>query len=182
LVRAGDLALIQGSADWLGINYYTPFRTARADADLPPHPEIGAYPGIAPLSFVVREPITDIGWEVDARGLEELLLDTYQRTGLPLMITENGAAYADALRVERDGVQVVDDQDRIAYLGDHFAAAERARAAGVDLRGFFVWTLLDNFEWAEGYTKTFGLVHIDPVDQTRTPKASYHWLADRLAR
>ena len=72
---------------------------------------------------------------------------------------------------------MVDDQDRIAYLRDHIAATERARAASADVRGYFVWTLLDNFEWSEGYTKTFGVVHVDPRDQARTPKASFHWLA-----
>ena len=74
--------------------------------------------------------------------------------------------------------RTVDDQDRIDYLRDHIAATERAREAGADVRAYIVWTLLDNFEWAEGYTKTFGIVHVDPADQTRTPKASYHWLAD----
>ncbi len=86
---------------------------------------------------------------------------------------ENGAACADD-RVE-DGR--VDDQDRIGYLRDHLGATDAARAAGADVRAYLVWTLLDNFEWAYGYTKTFGLVHIDPADQTRTPKASYDWLA-----
>ncbi len=125
-----------------------------------------------------REPRTDIGWEVDASGLEEVLRTTQERTGLPLMITENGAAYADDRVV--DGV--VDDQDRIAYLRDHLAAADRALADGVDLRGYLVWTLLDNFEWAEGYTKTFGLVHVDrsTPELTRTPKASYHWLREAV--
>jgi beta-glucosidase len=75
---------------------------------------------------------------------------------------------------------VVDDQDRIAYLRDHIAAVRRARDAGADVRAYIVWTLLDNFEWAEGYSKTFGIVHVDPRDQTRTPKASFHWLAGHL--
>ena len=97
LVRDGDLALVQGSADWIGVNYYTPFRPTLADPSVTVHPEVEAYPGVTPVSFVVREPRTDIGWEVDARGLEELLVDTHQRTGLPLMVTENGAAYPDTL-------------------------------------------------------------------------------------
>ena len=179
LVRAGDLDLVRGSADWLGINYYTPFRTAAPDAAAPPHPEADAYPGARPVSFVVREPRTDIGWEVDASGLEELLVDTHRRTGLPLMVTENGAAYPDDARVE--GTGAIDDQDRIAYLRDHIAATHRARESGADVRAYIVWTLLDNFEWAEGYTKTFGIVHVDPRDQTRTPKASFHWLAGHLS-
>jgi beta-glucosidase len=177
LVREGDLDLVRGSVDWLGINYYTPFHTALGDPAAEPHPELDAYPGAGPVSFVVREPRTDIGWEVDANGLEELLVDTHRRTGLPLLVTENGAAYPDDRLV--DGI--VDDQDRIGYLRDHIAATERARAAGADVRAYIVWTLLDNFEWAEGYTKTFGVVHVDPEDQTRTPKASYRWLAERVA-
>ncbi len=175
VVRPGDLELIQGSADWLGVNYYTPVRP-----DLPgdgPHPANAPYPGVAPFSFAPREPRTDIGWEVEARGLEELMVETYRRTGLPLLITENGAAYADPA-VEG----YVDDQDRIAYLADHLAATERARSAGADIRAYFVWTLLDNFEWAEGYTKTFGIVHVDPADQRRTPKASFRWFTDYVAK
>ncbi len=175
LVRDGDLALVRGSADWIGVNYYTPFRPALADPALDVHPEVDAYPGVTPVSFVVREPRTDIGWEVDADGLEELLLDTHKRTGLPIVVTENGAACPDPVV---DGV--VDDQDRIDYLRGHIAATERARAAGADVRGYIVWTLLDNFEWAEGYTKTFGVVHIDPETLARTPKSSYHWLADHI--
>jgi beta-glucosidase len=180
LVRDGDLALVQGSADWLGVNYYTPFRPTLADSGLEAHPEVEAYPGVTPVSFVVREPRTDIGWEVDPSGLEQLLVETHQRTGLPLVVTENGAAYPDDALVD-GGVAVVDDQDRIGYLRDHIAATQAARAAGADVRAYIVWTLLDNFEWAEGYTKTFGIVHVDPSDQNRTPKASYGWLAGHIA-
>lgn len=180
VVRDGDLRLVHGSADWIGVNYYTPFRPALPDPTVEVHPELDAYPGATPVSFVVREPRTDIGWEVDATGLEELLVETHRRTGLPILVTENGAAYPDDAMVEgSDGV--VDDQDRIGYLRDHIAATERARAAGADVRAYIVWTLLDNFEWAEGYTKTFGVVHVDPKDQTRTPKASYRWLAGHIA-
>jgi beta-glucosidase len=177
LVHDGDLDLVRGSADWLGINYYTPFHTTLADPALERHPELDAYPGATPVSFVVREPRTDIGWEVDAAGLEELLVDTHRRTGLPLVVTENGAAYRDDRVVEG----VVDDQDRIDYFRDHIAATDRARTAGADVRAYVVWTLLDNFEWAEGYTKTFGVVHVSAEDQARTPKASYGWLADHVA-
>ena len=170
---------MQGSADWLGINYYTPFRPTLADPTLAQHPEADADPGATPVSFVVREPITDIGWGVEATGLEELLVDTHRRTGLPLVVTENGAAYADRALVPGEG-HVVDDQDRIGYLRDHIAATRKAREAGADVRAYIVWTLLDNFEWAEGYTKTFGIVHVDS-DQTWTPKASYQWLVEHLA-
>ena len=176
LVRPGDLERICGSADWVGLNYYTPVRPDLPGAGRADHPEGGAYPGTAPFELVVREPITDIGWEIDASGLDELIRTTAERTGLPVLVMENGAACADTDVVEG----TVRDEDRIAYLRDHLAAAERAREAGADLRAYVVWTLLDNFEWAEGYTKTFGIVHIDPQTQDRTPKASYHWLAETI--
>jgi beta-glucosidase len=179
VVRDGDLDMVRGSADWLGVNYYTPFRTAAPDSAAEPHPEADAYPGARPVSFVVREPRTDIGWEVNAAGLQEVLVDVHRRTGLPILVTENGAAYPDDELVP-DSAGTVDDQDRIAYLRDHIAATLRAREAGADVRAYIVWTLLDNFEWAEGYTKTFGIVHVDPRDQTRTPKASLGWLAEHI--
>ncbi len=179
LVRPGDLESVKGSADWLGINYYTPVRPQVAAGRGEPHPEQDAYPGVEGLELVVREPRTDIGWEIEPRGLEELLVQTYERTGLPLVITENGAACADADVV--DGR--VEDADRIDYLRGHLAAVDRAREAGADVRGYFVWTLLDNFEWAEGYAKKFGLVHVDRSSPSlpRTPKASYHWFAEQVA-
>ena len=179
LVRPGDLESMKGSADWLGVNYYTPIRPALATGGGAPHHEQGAYPGVEALDLVVREPRTDIGWEIEPRGLEELLVQTYQRTGLPLVITENGAACADTDEVEG----TVEDADRIDYLRSHLAAVDRARDAGADVRGYFVWTLLDNFEWAEGYAKKFGLVHVDRSSPslTRTPKASYQWFAEQVA-
>ena len=179
LVRDGDLAAMKGSADWLGINYYTPMRPKVGVPGAEPHPESGAYPGVEGLDLAVREPRTDIGWEIEPRGMEELLVETHRRTGLPLVITENGAAMADQQVV--DGR--VEDEDRIDYVRGHLAAVERARDAGADVRGYFVWTLLDNFEWAEGYDKTFGLVHVDRSSPSlpRTPKASYHWFAEQVA-
>jgi beta-glucosidase len=180
VVRDGDLALVQGSADWLGVNYYTPARVDVGGDDTVSGAvgqDTSAYPGITGLRFAPREPRTAMGWEVEPRGLEELLVDVHLRTALPLVVTENGAAYDDSARTE-DGS--VDDPDRIAYLRDHLAAVERARSAGADVRAYVAWTLLDNFEWAEGYTKKFGLVEIDSVDQHRTPKSSYRWYAERL--
>jgi beta-glucosidase len=176
VVRDGDLALVQGSADWIGINYYTPDRPDVLDPDEPASPAAALYPGVEGITLRPRAPLTDIGWEIDDRGLEELLVETHRRTGLPLLVTENGAACPDP--VAEDGW--VDDQDRIAYLRDHLAAVERAREQGADVRGYVLWTLLDNFEWAEGYTKTFGLVHIDPETQDRTPKASFDFYAEHV--
>ena len=99
-----------------------------------------------------------MGWVVDPGGLEELLLRLgADYGGLPLLVTENGASFDD--RVEPDGS--VRDLDRVAFLDGHLRAVHRALEAGVDLRGYFVWSLLDNFEWAEGYSKRFGVVHVD---------------------
>jgi beta-glucosidase len=177
VVRDGDLALVQGSADYLGVNYYTPARIDVGDdaGSVAVGQDTSAYPGVTGLRFAPREPRTAMGWEVEPRGLEELLVSTHDRTHLPLVVAENGSAYDDDVRAP-DGS--VDDQDRIAYLRDHVAAVERARAAGADVRAYVAWTLLDNFEWAEGYTKKFGLVEVSPADPTRTPKASYRWYSD----
>lgn len=177
LVRDGDLERMAGSLDWLGINYYTPVRPQLRGPQSEPHPEQDAYPGAERLGMHVPHPRTDIGWEIDATGLTEVLEVTGARApGVPLVIAENGGAFADEVVDGPEG-RVIDDADRVAYLRDHLAAVHEARGRGVDVRGYMVWTLLDNFEWAEGYTKTFGIVHVDPLTQDRTPKASYHWLA-----
>jgi beta-glucosidase len=176
LVRDGDLARTAGSADWIGVNYYTPFRIgAGGTGGSELVQSTKAYPGAPPLRFLPREPMTQMGWEVAAGGLEEVLLTTSRRApGLPLMVTENGAAYADEQRAADGSIQ---DEDRIAYLRDHHAAASRARDAGVDLRAYVVWTLLDNFEWSYGYTKKFGIVEVEAGTLRRIPKASYHHCA-----
>jgi len=176
VVREGDLALVKGSVDWLGVNYYTPERVDVATEAVSGGvgQDTRAYPGVDRLAFAPRAPRTAMGWEIEPRGLEELLLEVHGRTGLPLVVTENGAAFDDGDR-RPDGS--VDDPARIAYLREHINAVEHARAAGADVRIYVAWTLLDNFEWAEGYTKTFGLVSVDRSDGTRTPKASYHWFA-----
>ena len=179
VVRDGDLDLIRGSADWLGVNYYTPARVDLLDDDAPAaaggDAGVEEFPGVNPFRFTPRPPLTDIGWEVEPRGLEELLVATHERTGLPLLVTENGAAFPDTAHAA-DGS--VDDQDRIDYLRDHIDAVQRARKRGADVRGYVLWTLMDNFEWAEGYTKHFGIVHVDRETLARTPKASYRWYAD----
>jgi beta-glucosidase len=109
-----------------------------------------------------------------------MLLDRVARDypGVPLMITENGAAFADT--ITPDGQ--VPDADRIAYLDGHLRAAHEAIRRGVDLRGYLVWSLLDNFEWAEGYRKRFGIVHVDYPSQRRTPKDSAHWYREVIRR
>jgi beta-glucosidase len=161
-----DMGIIGQKLDWLGVNYYT--RHLHADA-----------PGTAwPATREVSGPLpkTQMGWEIYPEGLEGFLtrLARDYVGDLPLYITENGMANAD-----QPGI---DDEGRIAFVARHFEAAQRAIAAGANLRGFFYWSLLDNYEWAEGYQKRFGLVHVDYESLARTPKASYHALRRALAR
>jgi beta-glucosidase len=165
---ASDAAVIARPIDFLGVNYYFPLRVHADPARQPLG--VGSAP---PL-----EPTTAMGWEVDAAGLEELLLRLGRDYGpLPIDITENGAAYADA--TPSNGV--VDDPERVAYLEQHLAALERARAAGADVRRYYAWSLLDNFEWEHGYDMRFGLVHVDFATQRRVPKRSALWYRDRIA-
>ncbi len=162
LVRDGDLATISVPLDFVGINYYTR-HTVRGSA----------YPGTNGAEFVGRGlPTTATGWEVDPDGLVEVLTRvTRDYTPLPIYVTENGSAWFD--EVAADGS--VDDPERVAFLSDHLAASSRAIHEGANVAGYFAWSLLDNFEWAEGYAMRFGLVHVDFASQRRTTKASGHW-------
>src|SRR5690606_11271546 len=117
---------------------------------------------------------TEMGWAIHPDGLDDTLVRVSRDYDAPpLFVTENGAAFADV--VDADGR--VRDQQRIDFLDGHFRAAARAIADGVDLRGYFVWSLMDNFEWAWGYARRFGLVHVDYATQQRTPKDSARWFA-----
>nr|WP_174720539.1 GH1 family beta-glucosidase [Amycolatopsis sp. BJA-103] len=178
LVREGDLATIAAPIDWLGINYYRGYQVSGT-------PRPGSEPagpdwlGVPDVHFVPDEaaPRTDSGWEVQPSRLTECLLQVHRDyRQIPLYITENGASYPDALI----GGDIV-DTDRIAFLDSHLRAAYEAIEAGVDLRGYFYWSLLDNFEWAEGYAKRFGLVHVDYATQRRTPKRSALWYARAIS-
>ncbi|WP_174505089.1 GH1 family beta-glucosidase [Streptacidiphilus carbonis] len=172
LIRDGDLAAIAAPLDGLGLNYYNPTWIKAPET-----------PG-GPLPFDLAEPEeayprTAFGWPVVPDGLTELLVGTAERYGdalPPLWVTENGCSQPD-----RPVHGVVDDGDRITYLRDHIDAVAEAVARGVDVRGYFTWSLLDNFEWAEGFHQRFGLVHVDFGTQVRTPKASYAWYRDRIA-
>ncbi|KMO97817.1 GH1 family beta-glucosidase [Streptomyces roseus] len=181
-VRAGDLAAAAEPIDWLGINYYSPTVVAAAEpgygpAAAAPSPWVGAEEHVRILP--APGPRTAMDWPVDAGGLHELLVRLRDELpGVPLMITENGAAYGDYADPEGD----VHDPDRIGYLHGHLASVHRAIEDGADVRGYFVWSLLDNFEWAYGYSKRFGLVHVDFATQRRTPKDSARWYAEVIAR
>ncbi|WP_432588205.1 GH1 family beta-glucosidase [Streptomyces sp. HD1123-B1] len=181
-VRDGDLAAIRQPLDALGINYYTPSLVSApaAEEPAPRHDGHGAgthspWPGSEHIAF--HQPPggrTEMGWSVDPSGLYDLLMRyTHEAPGVPLYITENGAAYDD--KPDADGR--VHDPERIDYLRSHLAAAHRALADGADLRGYFLWSLMDNFEWAYGYSKRFGAVYIDYPSQARIPKSSARWYA-----
>ena len=169
-VRAGDLGLISGRIDALGVNYYAPARlSALPDGPLPFQRE--PIPGY---------PVTAFGWPIVPAALRELLLGLRERYGQalpPVYITENGCSTDDV--VAPDGA--VDDQPRIRYLDGHLRALHEAITAGVDVRGYLTWSLIDNFEWAEGYSQRFGIVHVNFATQQRTPKASFSWYRDFIA-
>ncbi|MEH0821040.1 MULTISPECIES: GH1 family beta-glucosidase [unclassified Micromonospora] len=172
VVRDGDLDVIAAPIDVLGVNYYNPtgIRAPGADSPLPFE--------IVPLEGYPR---TAFDWPVAPDGLRELLLHLRERYGdalPPIQVTESGCAYDDA--PDADGR--VHDPERIAYLDGHIRAVREAMAEGVPVTGYFVWSLLDNWEWAEGFTKRFGLVHVDFDTQRRTPKSSYTWFRDLVRR
>ncbi len=171
LVQPGDLATIRQPLDFYGVNYYSPIRIAAAPDD-------------APMPFEVFEmvgyPRTDRGWTVVPDALREWLI-TFRarfRAALPpIVITEAGASYGTG----PDEHGVVDDQARIDYLDAHLRAVATACERGVDVRGFYVWSLLDGFEWAEGLSQRYGLVHVDFETLQRTPKRSFDWYAAVIA-
>ncbi len=173
-VRKADLEVIAQPIDWLGENYYTVMRVAAAATE---GAGFDAYPGSPPAAFVPREPMTAMGWEVYPQGLEEALtMAASALPGVPLWVTENGAAYAD--EVEAGAVH---DPERVDYFRRHVQALLRARESGVDVRGYLAWSLLDNIEWAEGFTKRFGIVRVEPGTLDRIPKDSALWWQARLA-
>jgi beta-glucosidase len=169
-VQDGDLAVISAPLDALGVNYYSPTRlSALPDSELPFRME--PIPGY---------PVTAFGWPVIPAGLTELLTMFAERYGdrlPPVYITENGCSVHD--EAAADGT--IDDQPRIGYLDGHIRAVHDAMTAGVDVRGYFCWSLMDNFEWSEGYNQRFGLVHVDFETQHRTPRASFGWYRDLIA-
>ena len=164
--RPGDLAIISARNDFLGVNYYTSTRYRNEEGVARPFEQPGTE-------------YTTMGWAVIPEGLTVLLqrLGRDSRGRLPMYITENGCASADT--ISPDGR--IHDAPRIAYLKAHFAAAHAAIQSGVDLRGYFVWSLLDNFEWAKGYTQFFGIVHTDYDTQKRTLKDSARYVRDVIA-
>jgi beta-glucosidase len=168
---ASDMELIRQPLDFVGVNYYTR-NVTRANAQ--------SWPQRAEMVKQPQAIYTETGWEVYPQGLTDTLLWVKNRYGNPpVYITENGAAFADPATVPAPGG--IDDSLRVDYLRGHIAAVRSAIAQGADVHGYFVWSLLDNFEWAHGYSKRFGIVHVDYATQQRTPKASARYYSEVIA-
>ncbi|MFI7679754.1 GH1 family beta-glucosidase [Actinophytocola sp. NPDC049390] len=171
---AEDLAIIATPLDWYGVNYYLPSRVG-APSGRETVIDGVAMPSGLPFDFPAIEgcPVTDFGWPVVPDGLRETLAMLAARYGErlpPLYVTESGCAYHDE----------VHDKRRIDFLDGHIRAAHQAIADGIDVRGYFVWSIVDNFEWAAGYSQRFGLVHVDYDTLARTKKDSFHWYRDLI--
>ncbi len=168
-MQKGDMTTIAQPLDFLGLNYYHPTRVAAA------HQADREY---QPMPVAADCHINAMGWECDAKGLKDILLQLHQRYVLPpVMITENG--YADELKAEQGRVR---DKRRSWYLQQHLQALAEAISSGVDVRGYFAWSLLDNFEWTEGFSKRFGLIYVDYATQQRIIKDSGLAYQQMLAR
>jgi beta-glucosidase len=167
-LKPGDLAQIARPVDWFGLNHYSP-HYIKAEANL-----LGATFGGPPAG--VQK--TAFGWPMDPAAFRDTLLDLHRQFRLPIYVLENGTASDDKL----DDTGVIRDDGRIAYLQAYTDAIREANAAGAEVRGYFVWSLLDNFEWTSGYSLRFGLVYVDYASQRRIPKASARWYADLIAK
>jgi beta-glucosidase len=175
-VQDGDLEVINAPLDTLGVNYYFSMRASGTDEDGSTHDADGL-----PISrgLPYGLPRTAMGWEIMSDDFRELLVRLGRDyPGLPIVVTENGAAFVD--KPDADGF--VEDEDRVDYLASHIAAVAQAREAGTDVRGYFAWSLMDNFEWAYGYDKRFGIVRVDYETQRRIPKRSALWYRDTIRR
>lgn len=167
----GDLALISQPIDFLGVNSYNPQYIAPAEPGAP-----------IPFEMVTPEGLqyNDFGWPIIPEGFTQMLVELRSRYGdalPPVLITENGGAFNEA----PDETERVRDQRRIDYTAAHLIALRQAMDAGVDVRGYFHWSLMDNFEWAEGYSQRFGMTWVDYTTQQRIPKDSFHWYRDLIA-
>ncbi|MDX6210357.1 MAG: beta-glucosidase [Frankiales bacterium] len=174
-VQDGDLEIISAPTDVLGVNFYFGSQISGVDEDGNTTDPQG-YP--VARHVPVGTELTAMGWEILPDWFTRHLVRLDRDYGLPMVITENGAAFDDVT----DGGDFVRDDDRTAYLSSHIAAVAEARRQGADLRGYFAWSLMDNFEWSYGYAKRFGLVRVDYDTQVRTPKQSAHWYSDTIHR
>lgn len=181
-VDAADLKTIAQPLDFYGLNYYMPTRIASGPPDDDTTPDGSTSAGMSQLPFHIAKwpeyPVTGFGWPIAPEYLGVTLRDYAERYRghlPPVYITEGGASFDDV--VDADGS--VHDEQRIRYLAEHLAVAF-AGAPGIDLKGYFVWTLMDNWEWAAGFRERFGLIRVDFDTRERTPKDSYHWLQTLL--
>jgi beta-glucosidase len=166
--RPGDMALISRPVDWFGLNHYSP-NYVKSDTTNPMGFMFGGPPADSPR--------TAIGWPINPKAFRDTLLDIHRRFCLPIYVLENGTAADDHL----DKAGNVVDQGRIDYLRAYTDAMREAMSIGADVRGYFVWSLLDNFEWGSGYTQRFGIVYVDYASQRRVLKSSGRWYADLIA-
>jgi len=167
------MSTISQKTDFLGVNFYSRRKIA-ADASAP----LGA----RPVDETDDDPdaLTAMGWRVDPEGFYVSLKRLHEDYKMPMIVTENGVAYEDTVTTE-NGARTVDDPKRIAFFQDYLRALDPARQEGADIGGYFVWSLMDNFEWAEGFKPRFGLLHIDYKTLERTPKASAKWYGELIA-
>ncbi|HEY7974156.1 MAG TPA: family 1 glycosylhydrolase, partial [Ktedonobacterales bacterium] len=179
-IQGDDMAIIATPADFLGVNYYNRWvvRAGRSSATTAALPDERVPDGIDYIADLPQADITAMGWEVYPHGLD-MMLEELNRAYRPpaLLITENGAAFQD----EWNGMGRVADQRRVRFLRDHLGAVERAIGHGVPVAGYFAWSLLDNYEWAMGYGKRFGLIYVDFETQRRIIKDSGRWYAGFIA-
>jgi beta-glucosidase len=170
----GDLKIISEPIDVLGVNYYSSHVVSGVDDAGRTEDDEG---NPVAVNVPLGRPVTAMDWEIVPEGFTELLVRLARDyPGVPMVITENGAAFDDVA----DESGFVGDADRTAYLSAHIAAVAAARQQGADVRGYFAWSLMDNFEWSYGYAKRFGLVHVDYETQVRTPKQSALWYRDTI--
>jgi beta-glucosidase len=173
-----DAQLIAAPIDWIGINYYSPHVVASGSHARGNHRPSPFVPGDAVAQVQTTGEVTALGWPVRPHSFATLLRRLGRDyPGLPLFVHENGAAFSDA--VSADGT--VDDPDRCGYIARHIDVVRTVVREGVDVRGYFAWSLLDNYEWAEGYRIRFGIVHVDFATQRRTLKSSARWYANLIA-
>lgn len=184
-VQDGDMEIIHQPIDMMGINFYTPWTLAwKETGHKPDSNQSRIYPGCDNIQYVdVDGEKTDMGWLVDPNSFTDLLVSfSREYPEVPLIITENGRATSEKPQTDDDGIIRIHDIRRINYLKEHFQAAKKAVDLGVDLRGYFVWSLLDNFEWTSGYSKRFGLVWIDYDNFQRIPKDSFYWYQRQIRK
>lgn len=184
LLPQGDVDFARDTVDWIGMNYYFPHHATSDAADTSFHLNTSgradeacrfSIEGVVRFVQNPRGRYTDWNWEIDPEGLHALLLRAQAyRPGIPVYVTENGIGtpgQADTL----------DDPERIAFVRDHLEAVHRAVEAGVDVRGYYMWSLMDNFSWINGYKKRYGFLHVDRATMTRTPRQSAFWFRDAAA-